>query len=158
MTIWSPADSTAPATYYADKLQVLRSVFGATKVVPDANTLTVDGTRYPIVDDVIVCLDPAAWPVTLQARLRVDGRSAARADPANDIQYTFGEEWKTFSSVLPDHEAAFSQYFDLVDWRELAQARVCDLGCGMGRWSYFASQHCREIVLVDFSEAIFVAR
>src|SRR5205823_14169167 len=37
-------------------------------------------------------------------------------------------------------------------------ARVCDLGCGMGRWSYFLKDRCKEIVLVDFSDAIFVAR
>src|SRR5205814_4968684 len=42
----------------------------------------------------------------------------------------------------------------------LAQARVCDLGCGMGRWSYMLVQRApvRELVLVDFSEAIFQAR
>jgi ubiquinone/menaquinone biosynthesis C-methylase UbiE len=28
----------------------------------------------------------------------------------------------------------------------------------MGRWSFFAKDHCREIMLVDFSDAIFMAR
>src|SRR5690606_4214648 len=59
---------------------------------------------------------------------------------------------------LPEHREEFERYFDLVDWKSMANARVCDLGCGMGRWSAFAKDRCREIVLVDFSDAIFVAR
>jgi SAM-dependent methyltransferase len=46
----------------------------------------------------------------------------------------------------------------VIDLDTLADARVCDLGCGIGRWSFFLQHHAREIVLVDFSEAIFVAR
>jgi SAM-dependent methyltransferase len=87
----------------------------------------------------------------------LDAASGA-ADFAEDIQFTFGEEWKTFSEMQPEHEHVFRQYFDLVDLEGLADARVCDLGCGMGRWSWFVGQYCREIVLADFSEAIFVAR
>lgn len=36
----------------------------------------------------------------------------------------------------------------------------CDLGCGMGRFSYMLERRCacREMILVDFSEAIFTAR
>jgi SAM-dependent methyltransferase len=40
----------------------------------------------------------------------------------------------------------------------LKNKRVADLGCGNGRWSYFIKDKCRELVLVDFSDAIFVAR
>ncbi len=61
-------------------------------------------------------------------------------------------------SVLPEHEREFANYFDLVDLGALRDRRVCDLGCGSGRWSYFLRHHCRELILVDFSEAIFVAR
>ncbi len=148
----------APTMYYADKIPILKNIFGADAVGLDANGLTVDGILYPIMDDVIVCLDPADWPATLQARHSIVATEGGHHDIAKDIQYTFGEEWRTFRSLLPDHESAFRQYFDLIDLSQLAQARLCDLGCGMGRWSYFASQYCREIVLVDFSEAIFVAR
>jgi len=45
-----------------------------------------------------------------------------------------------------------------VDLPGLQNARVCDLGCGIGRWSYFLKNKCRQLILVDFSEAIFVAR
>ncbi len=158
MRVRSPVLSAATGTYYADKVSILKSVFGASEVRLEADRLIVDGAAYPVVEDVIVCLDPAAWPETLRARLAADATTTGRGDVATDIQYTFGQEWQTFRSMLPDHEAAFRGYFDLVDLNELAGARLCDLGCGMGRWSYFASQYCREIVLVDFSEAIFVAR
>ncbi len=40
----------------------------------------------------------------------------------------------------------------------MRNSRGCDLGGGIGRWSYFLKDKCRELVLVDFSEAIFVAR
>ena len=35
---------------------------------------------------------------------------------------------------------------------------MCDLGCGIGRWSSFLQSRVKELVLVDFSEAVFVAR
>ena len=79
-------------------------------------------------------------------------------DFAGDIQFTFGEEWHGFPEILPEHEKEFQQYFDLVDLGSLANARICDLGCGIGRWSNFLKDRCREMVLLDFSEAIFVAR
>ena len=59
---------------------------------------------------------------------------------------------------MPEHEIEFRQYFDVVDLAALSGSRVCDLGCGMGRWSYYLKDSVRELVLVDFSEAIFVAR
>ncbi|TEB09474.1 class I SAM-dependent methyltransferase [Pelotomaculum propionicicum] len=59
---------------------------------------------------------------------------------------------------MPEHENTFLQYFDLVNLSDLSDSRVCDLGCGIGRWSFFIKDKCRELVLLDFSEAIFVAR
>ena len=152
----SPAAAPGPAPYYADKTVILQSVFGARDVAPEAGRLIVDGTVYPVIDDVIVCLEPTSWPASLRARL--GGGPAGRDVVVDDIQYTFGREWQTFRSVLSEDEATFRRYFDLIDLNGLADARLCDLGCGMGRWSFFASRYCREIVLVDFSEAIFVAR
>lgn len=155
--------SMAPRhAYYADKLASLRELFDGAPVTLVDEGLRVGDRIHPIVDDVIVMLAREHWPAALQARLPLAGSCesppASSARFAADIQYTFGEEWKTFSSLLPEHEATFHSYFDLVDLRALADQRLCDLGCGMGRWSYFASAYCREIVLVDFSEAIFVAR
>jgi SAM-dependent methyltransferase len=106
-------------------------------------SLRVGDRLYPIVDDVIVLLDPE------------DQRSAPFAE---DIQYTFGAEWREHRHVLPEHAPEFEQYFDLIDLASLKDARVLDLGCGNGRWSTFLKDRCRELVLVDFSDAIYVAR
>jgi SAM-dependent methyltransferase len=123
--------------YYADKLPVLKDIFGTPDVAVTGNTLSVRGRIYPIVNDVIILGDDAAAP---------------------DIQFTFGREWETYSGILPEHQKEFFEYFDIVDLNALKQKRVCDLGCGMGRWSYFLKDLCRELILVDFSDAIFVAR
>jgi len=144
--------------YYRDKLATLSDLFGSTNLHLEPGRLTVDGRTYPVVDDVIVLLDPSQYPPRLRQRLAVSGPAAVASDFAEDIQFTFGEEWQRFSEILPEHRQEFLQYFDLLDLPALSGARVCDLGCGIGRWSYFLSGHCRELVLVDFSEAIFVAR
>ena len=74
---------------------------------------------------------------------------------AEDIQYTFGEEWKSYNEILPEHDSEFEKYFDLVKLNTLSDKRVCDMGCGIGRWAYYLSRYVKEIVLVAFSEAIF---
>lgn len=145
--------------YYADKLESLKQLFGAQEVRLLDDAVQIDARRFPLVDDVIVTGLESEWPPHVTSRLGArGGGDSGRADFAEDIQFTFGEEWKTFSAVLPDHEKLFEAYFDQVDLETLRDSRVCDLGCGMGRWSYFVATHCREIVLVDFSDAIFVAR
>jgi len=129
--------------YYGNKIASLQNVFGSADIELTDKSLRVGGRYYPIVDDVIVLLDPA---------------EERTAPFAKDIQYTFGAEWREHRDVLPEHAAEFEQYFDLVDLAGLKDARVLDLGCGSGRWSTFLKDRCRELVLVDFSDAIFVAR
>jgi SAM-dependent methyltransferase len=147
--------------YYVDKLESLRGIFGAAEVRAEKDRIVVDGRGYPVIDDVIVLLPPEQWPAGMRGRL--SGTAAGtgttpKAGFAGDIQFTFGEEWRRFPEILPEHEKEFHQYFDLVDVDSLANARICDLGCGIGRWSHFLKDRCRELVLLDFSEAIFVAR
>src|SRR3954469_9940412 len=104
--------------YYKNKQATLAELFGTTDIEVREDALRVGAQTYPIVQDVIILFDPAH-----------------RTDPktfAQDIQFTFGEEWKTYSAVLPEHRAEFDRYFDLVDLNALRSARVCDLGCGMG--------------------------
>ena len=130
--------------YYANKIQSLQDLFGTKDLDVTATHLRVGSRRYPIIEDVIMLLDQSP--------------QAPTSEFAPDIQQTFGDEWKAYGGVLAEHEAEFKQYFDLVDLETLRQARVCDLGCGSGRWSTFLKDRCRELVLVDFSEAIFMAR
>ena len=149
--------------YYEDKRESLRDLFGASTVRVEANRIVVDEKEYPVLDDVILLLPPNLWPTAVSDRLSAGAGVGAwgRAGEdgiAKDIQFTFGEEWQGFPEILPEHEKEFQQYFDLVDLGSLANSRICDLGCGIGRWSHFLKDRCREMVLLDFSEAIFVAR
>lgn len=179
--------------FYTDKIESLEDIFGTTAICLETNCIIVNGRVYPIVEDVIILLDPAQYPPALRNRIEGHNQKTApmfgssthtpakagdislRISPAGenknsasdlpvglhfaeDIQFTFGEEWQRFPEILPEHKNEFSQYFDLVDISHLKDSRVCDLGCGIGRWSYFLKNRCRELVLVDFSEAIFVAR
>jgi SAM-dependent methyltransferase len=145
--------------YYADKLQSLKDIFGTSQVRQEADRLIVNGRVYPIIDDVIILLDPFQYTDGLKKRIEgVNPEATKVSDFAKDIQFTFGEEWQKFPRILPEHKNEFALYFDLVDILRLKDSRVCDLGCGIGRWSYFLKDRCRELVLVDFSEAIFVAR
>lgn len=141
--------------YYKGKEAVLGDLFGIADVVVEPDCIRVGDRRFPVVSDVIILLAPQDLPAPRKGTVTTAINSPQLA---KDIQYTFGEEWKSFATILSDHEHIFSNYFDLVDLRSLKHSRVCDLGCGMGRWSYFVKDHCRELVLVDFSEAIFVAR
>lgn len=146
-------------SYYDDYLDSLRDIFGTDEVVVEGNSVTVGSNRYPIVDDVIILLDPSQYTPLVRKRLSAAGEVAEISAPfAEDIQYSFGEEWKTFDQILPEHRKEFEDYFDLVNLASLHDKRVCDLGCGIGRWSYFLRGQCRELVLLDFSDAVFVAR
>jgi len=143
--------------YYQDKLDSLKDIFGASKVSLTEQILFIDGKPYPIVNDVIIILEESKLPPSMKQSC--DKAAKVKSELFSpDIQYTFGEEWKTFSGITPEHEETFKQYFDLLDLTNLNSCRMCDLGCGIGRWSYFLADRCREIILLDFSEAIFVAR
>lgn len=128
--------------YYADKVPALREIFGVRDIDVTADRIRVGTTAYPVTDDVI--------------DLMPTQRGATGV--AEDIQFTFGAEWREHGQILPEHAAEFAQYFDIVDLNSLKDARVFDLGCGSGRWSFFLKDRCRELVLVDFSDAIYVAR
>jgi SAM-dependent methyltransferase len=145
--------------YYSNKLFSLRDIFGTDNLALGDNCIIVDGKRLPILNDVIILLEPSKWPDSVKKRIPPYGiPHEPHLGFAEDIQFTFGEEWKKYPNILAEHQGEFRLYFDLVDLESLKNLRVCDLGCGIGRWSYFLQDKCRELVLVDFSEAIFVAR
>lgn len=125
--------------YYSDKIESLKSIFGTQDITLGSNSIKVQNKTYPIINDVIIlCSHKESF--------------------AEDIQYTFSQEWKLYSSILPEHKSEFLQYFDIVDINTLHNLRICDLGCGIGRYSYFLKDICKELILIDFSDAIFIAR
>lgn len=148
--------AAAGTAYYADKRASLERLFGTRDLEVGRDFLRVGSARYPIVRDVIQLVEGRDYRDRDGARERPEVLSPGPI--AADIRDTFGAEWQEFSEILPEHEAEFRQYFDLVPLDSLRGKRVADLGCGMGRWSHFLREVCSEIVLVDFSEAIFVAR
>lgn len=147
-----------PTPYYEGREAELAAIFGATDVTVLDDAVEVDGRRLPVIDDVIVAVDPDRLPPRARAALGGTSTGATTSEFAEDIQYTFGEEWWAHGEVLPEHQREFDAYFDLVDLAGLADRRVFDLGCGSGRWASFVAPRCRSLVVVDFSDAIFVAR
>jgi SAM-dependent methyltransferase len=147
--------STTP---YTHQLDTLRDLFGRQDVNLVEAGLEVGDRLYPIVDGVIVLLDEDQYPDSLRGRMAMSSGTRSTPAFAADIQHSFGAEWGEYSEILPEHEREFADYFDLVPLASLHGLRVGDLGCGSGRWSHFLRSHCRERILVDFSDAIFVAR
>lgn len=145
--------------YYENKIESLKQIFGNSDISVSQNTIRVGNKTYSIVDDVIILLEEEQYPLNLK---KTENQNSSKLSDnsyfAEDIQFTFGEEWKTFNQILPEHKVEFTEYFDIVDIKDLASKRVCDMGCGIGRWAYFLGEQVRELVLVDFSEAIFEAR
>lgn len=75
-----------------------------------------------------------------------------------DTARSFGYEWQAFSEMLPDYEANFRWYFGRFQADQLAGALVLDAGCGTGRHTFhMARSGAREVVAMDFSQAIEVA-
>lgn len=85
-------------------------------------------------------------------------RDSTQRGTGEDVRRSFSEEWQTYGSILPEHDEEFAAYFDIVDVASLRESLVVDLGCGSGRWSAKLAPHVGTIALVDFSDAIFVAR
>jgi len=139
-------------TYYSDKVFDLQRLFGIKDIEARQESIRVGEQVYDVIDDVIVALPPARRPSGAEPLGAGDDTFAP------DIQRTFGREWETFPTILPEHRREFDFYFDLLDLSDLSDALVCDLGCGIGRYSHFLAPSCRRVVLVDFSDAIFVAR
>ena len=142
MNLVAPRCNTS---YYSDKIESLKDIFGAEDIVLEKESITVDGHSYPVVDDVIILLDPSQYPPSVSRLLDSSLHPQNKpTDFSEDIQFTFGAEWLTYPDILPEHEDEFPLYFDLVNIPDLKDMRVCDLGCGIGRWSYFLRDKCRE--------------
>jgi SAM-dependent methyltransferase len=75
-------------------------------------------------------------------------------DTAARTQASFGYEWTHFDDWTLSGLTNFEQYFEDLDLTRLRDARVLDAGCGMGRHARMLGPHVRELVALDFSEAI----
>ncbi|MFH1415376.1 MAG: class I SAM-dependent methyltransferase [Elusimicrobiota bacterium] len=144
--------------YYSDKIDILKDIFSSDDLYLEPSFLVVKGELFPIIDDVIVLSGPEEYTDYVKNIINQKGDSGSLKNFSKQVQYSFGEEWKEYSEILPEHRDEFEKYFDTVDTEDLKDKRVCDLGCGNGRWSFFLKDICREIILVDFSDAVFVAR
>ncbi|MFH1282106.1 MAG: class I SAM-dependent methyltransferase [bacterium] len=145
--------------YYKDKINSLKNIFNSDNIEVNAGSIIISGIIYPIIDDVIILSRPQEYTSYVKNKLRKNALSDEKSEIfSEDIQFSFGEEWKKYEEILPEHQKEFHQYFDIVELNKLESCTVCDLGCGNGRWSYFLKDKCKELILVDFSDAIFVAR
>ena len=143
--------------YYKDKISSLSEIFGYEKIELVHDKIIIGEKVFPIIDDVIIALSPSKYTPKVKQLLNVSTK-IQKKDFAEDIQETFGAEWEEYNEILPEHKLEFESYFDLIDLNDLKDKRVTDLGCGIGRWAHFVAPIAREIVLVDFSDAVFVAR
>ncbi len=85
-----------------------------------------------------------------------DGGAALKAQ--RETARSFGYEWQTFSEMLPDYEKNFRWYFERFSSDQFEGLRVLDAGCGTGRHTFhMARSGAREVVAMDFSQAIEVA-
>ena len=133
--------------YYTDKLETLKDIFGRTDLALEPDALRVGDRRYPIVNDVIILSAPQQHTDFVRRALRTDLPTSpgSEANFAEDIQFTFGAQWTLYDQIGQIEEKQFSRYYDIVDADEtLAGARVCDLGCGSGRASYFLKDICKK--------------
>jgi len=144
--------------YYDDKIDTIKDIFGVEEVKYEKDAIIIGDKLFPILNDVIILLDPSDYSNYLKSKLSNNSTLKNNKKIAEDIQFTFGEEWKKYNKILPEHNNEFNNYFDLINIDNLADKRVCDLGCGIGRWAYFLHKNVREMILIDFSDAIFEAR
>lgn len=146
--------------YYSDKINSLKKIFGCNEIVLSTDGISINSVNYPIVDDVIILLNPEHYTPFIKSKLyRETSLSQKSSNPfSEDIQYSFGQEWQNYNEIYAEHKKEFSLYFDIVNLQELHDFTVADLGCGIGRWSYFLADQCKECILVDFSDAVFEAR
>jgi SAM-dependent methyltransferase len=78
--------------------------------------------------------------------------------PADEVaartQASFGYEWTHFHEWETSGEQNFRDYFDHLDLASLANLRVLDAGCGMGRHARQVAAYAGHVVAVDFSDAV----
>jgi SAM-dependent methyltransferase len=74
----------------------------------------------------------------------------------------FGKEWKFYTQKgLGDSDsmAYFDAYFEIFPWSKInADSIGADIGCGSGRWAKFVAPRVGQLICIDPSESIDVAK
>ena len=137
------------------------------------------GLKYPLIEGIPRLLPPALssmlWEMhpeffrahrsRLPEELLPDEEQQANASSEDralkaqrDTARSFGYEWQAFSEMLPDYESNFRWYFERFPKDAFAGKLILDAGCGTGRHTFHMAQSgAREVVAMDFSQAIEVA-
>jgi ubiquinone/menaquinone biosynthesis C-methylase UbiE len=80
----------------------------------------------------------------------------------NPTVKSFGDEWERFDQTNLDpseRQRIFDDYFAIFPWDKLPpNAKGFDLGCGSGRWAKLVSPRVGELLCIDPSSALEVAR
>lgn len=73
---------------------------------------------------------------------------------AERTRRSFGYEWTHFTDWTASGDTNFADYFGDLDLSTLSGDLVLDAGCGMGRHARMMAPHVRQLVALDFSDAI----
>jgi SAM-dependent methyltransferase len=80
--------------------------------------------------------------------------SAPAADVKSGSPDRFGYEWAKYSELLPEHEEQFRRWTVHIAPEEWRDKVVLDVGCGMGRNSYWPLTYgARECVSIDVDQS-----
>jgi SAM-dependent methyltransferase/uncharacterized protein YbaR (Trm112 family) len=85
----------------------------------------------------------------------------AQSEPTRkklETRESFGYEWNVYDQMLPSWEKNARFYFETVGIESLRGKRVLDAGCGMGRHAHHAAKAGAQVIALDFSRALEVAR
>ncbi len=135
-------------SYYLKFKETLLDIFEAKNIEIYEKEIIIDNKSFQIINDVII----------IHPQLITKSKDSSFIF-SSKVQNSFSQEWETYSEIIEDeHRKEFDMYFDIVPTDMIIGKRVADLGCGIGRWSYFIKDKAKEIILVDFSSAIFVAQ
>src|SRR5437764_13266106 len=87
-----------------------------------------------------------------------DGNDESALRSQRETARSFGYEWQAFAEILPDYESNFRWYSERYPADSCVGMRILEAGCGTGRHAFhLARSGAREIVAMDFSQAIEVA-
>ncbi|MCX7641866.1 MAG: class I SAM-dependent methyltransferase [Elusimicrobiales bacterium] len=133
--------------YYSKFASTLKEIFDSSYVEIADSFIILNEKKYNIINDVIIIHDDL-----------INSKQNSLKYSLN-VQKSFSHEWETYHKILDDeHKKEFEMYFDIVDKKLIKNKRIADLGCGIGRWSYFLKDIAKELILIDFSTSIFIAR